>query len=112
MRVPGTWGSVTCERGSVRKTTLRAPCALVAGRAAMGVSLLLQKRLASSVLKCGKRKIWLDPNEVNEISMANSRARRHPPRRHVLAAWRLCTHTAHAAAGRLLLRPAPERGVA
>merc|ERR1712066_909098 len=38
-----------------------------------GVSLLLQKRLAASVLKCGKRKIWLDPNEVNEISMANSR---------------------------------------
>merc|ERR1711906_94315 len=32
-----------------------------------------QKRLASSVLKCGKRKIWMDPNEVNEISMANSR---------------------------------------
>merc|ERR1711861_102355 len=31
------------------------------------------KRLAASVLKCGKRKIWLDPNEVNEISMANSR---------------------------------------
>jgi len=41
----------------------------------MGVSLLLQKRLAASVLKCGKRKIWLDPNEVNEISMANSSAR-------------------------------------
>ena len=38
----------------------------------MGVSLLLQKRLAASVLKCGKRKVWLDPNEVNEISMANS----------------------------------------
>jgi len=37
------------------------------------VSLLLPKRLAASVLKCGKRKIWLDPNEVNEISMANSR---------------------------------------
>jgi len=35
--------------------------------------LLLQKRLAASVLKCGKRKVWLDPNEVNEISMANSR---------------------------------------
>ena len=34
---------------------------------------MLQKRLAASVLKCGKRKIWLDPNEVNEISMANSR---------------------------------------
>ena len=42
----------------------------------MGVSLLLQKRLAASVLKCGKRKIWLDPNEVNKISMANSSARR------------------------------------
>merc|ERR1712144_177867 len=44
------------------------------GAAAFGmVSLKLQKRLAASVLKCGKRKIWLDPNEVNEISMANSR---------------------------------------
>merc|ERR1712216_988839 len=37
------------------------------------VSLKLQKRLAASVLNCGKRKIWLDPNEVNGISMANSR---------------------------------------
>jgi hypothetical protein len=37
------------------------------------VSLRLQKRLAASVLKCGARKIWLDPNEVNEISLANSR---------------------------------------
>jgi len=37
------------------------------------VSLRLQKRLAASVLKCGKGKVWLDPNEVNEISMANSR---------------------------------------
>merc|ERR1711871_1483960 len=37
------------------------------------VSLKLQKRLAASVLKCGQRKIWLDPNEVNEISLANSR---------------------------------------
>jgi len=25
------------------------------------------------VLGCGKRKIWLDPTEINEISMANSR---------------------------------------
>merc|ERR1712066_1001155 len=32
-----------------------------------------QKRLAASVKKCGKGRIWLDPNEVNEISMANSR---------------------------------------
>jgi large subunit ribosomal protein L19e len=36
-------------------------------------NLRLQKRLASAVLKCGKGKIWLDPNEVNEISNANSR---------------------------------------
>ncbi|GMR32269.1 hypothetical protein PMAYCL1PPCAC_02464, partial [Pristionchus mayeri] len=36
-------------------------------------NLRLQKRLAAAVLKCGKRKIWLDPNEVNEISNANSR---------------------------------------
>jgi ribosomal protein L19E len=38
------------------------------------VALKLQKRLAASVLGCGLRKVWLDPNEVNEISMANSRA--------------------------------------
>merc|ERR1712094_142665 len=37
------------------------------------VTLKLQKRLAASVLKCGMRKVWLDPNEVNEISMQNSR---------------------------------------
>jgi len=36
------------------------------------VSLKLQKRLAASVLNCGLRKVWLDPNEANEISMANS----------------------------------------
>jgi hypothetical protein len=36
------------------------------------VSLKLQKRLAASVLKCGERKVWLDPNEINEISLANS----------------------------------------
>ncbi|KAL6782697.1 RPL19 [Auxenochlorella protothecoides x Auxenochlorella symbiontica] len=37
------------------------------------VALKLQKRLAASVLGCGLRKVWLDPNEVNDISMANSR---------------------------------------
>ncbi|CAL9074437.1 unnamed protein product, partial [Musa textilis] len=37
------------------------------------VSLKLQKRLAASVLKCGRGKLWLDPNAVSEISMANSR---------------------------------------
>ncbi|KAM0277300.1 hypothetical protein ACHAQH_005891 [Verticillium albo-atrum] len=31
------------------------------------------KRLAASVIGCGERKIWLDPNEVSEISNANSR---------------------------------------
>lgn len=37
------------------------------------VSLKLQKRLAASVLKCGKRKVWLDPTEASEIKLANSR---------------------------------------
>lgn len=37
------------------------------------VNLSSQKRLAASVLGCGKRKVWLDPNEVTEISNANSR---------------------------------------
>lgn len=39
----------------------------------MPISLKLQKRLASVVLKCGRNKVWLDPNETNEISNANSR---------------------------------------
>jgi large subunit ribosomal protein L19e len=39
----------------------------------MTISLKLQKRLASAVLKCGRNKIWLDPNENGEISNANSR---------------------------------------
>merc|ERR1719271_2118821 len=37
------------------------------------VSLVMQKRLAASILKCGKRKVWMDPNECGELSMANSR---------------------------------------
>ncbi|KAF5652499.1 putative translation activator GCN1 [Fusarium sp. NRRL 25303] len=37
------------------------------------VNLRTQKRLASAVIGCGKRKIWLDPNEQSEISNANSR---------------------------------------
>ena len=36
-------------------------------------NLRLQKRLAASVLKCGKKRIWLDPNEASEIALANSR---------------------------------------
>lgn len=34
---------------------------------------MLQKRLAASIKKCGQGKIWLDPNEMSEISQANSR---------------------------------------
>ncbi|KAL2162530.1 hypothetical protein VTH06DRAFT_7444 [Thermothelomyces fergusii] len=37
------------------------------------VNLRTQKRLAASVLGCGQRKVWLDPNEVSEISTASSR---------------------------------------
>ena len=37
------------------------------------MSLRLQKRLAASVLDCGLRKVWLDPNELGDIQMANSR---------------------------------------
>ena len=32
-----------------------------------------QKRVASEVLKCGRNRIWLDPNETSEIALANSR---------------------------------------
>lgn len=37
------------------------------------MTLKLQKRLAASVLGCGERKVWMDPNELADISMANSR---------------------------------------
>jgi len=37
-------------------------------------NLRLQKRLAASVLKCGRRKIWIDPNEVGEIQGQSTRA--------------------------------------
>lgn len=36
-------------------------------------NLRAQKRLAASVKNCGKKKIWLDPNESVEISGANTR---------------------------------------
>jgi len=35
--------------------------------------LRLQKRLAATVLKCGKRRVWIDPNETSEVALANSR---------------------------------------
>ena len=37
------------------------------------VNLRLQRRLASSILGIGKKRVWMDPNEVNEIALANSR---------------------------------------
>jgi len=33
----------------------------------------LQRRLASSVLKCGRKRVWIDPNETSEVALANSR---------------------------------------
>jgi len=59
----------------------------------------LQKRLAASILNCGKYKVWLDPNEINEIAMANSRHNirklikdglifRKPVKIHSRARWR------------------------
>ncbi len=52
------------------------------------VNLRLQKRLAASVLKTGKRKVWLDPNETAEISNANSRQNIRKVRPSARAAWR------------------------
>jgi large subunit ribosomal protein L19e len=63
------------------------------------VCLRLQKRLAASILNCGKYKVWLDPNEINEIAMANSRHNirklikdglifRKPVKIHSRARWR------------------------
>ena len=37
------------------------------------VNLGLQRRLASSILGSGAKRVWMDPNEVNEIALANSR---------------------------------------
>ncbi len=34
--------------------------------------LRLQKRLAAAVLKCGKKRVWIDPNETSEVALANS----------------------------------------
>lgn len=37
------------------------------------VNLRLQRRLAQSILGVGNKRVWMDPNEVNEIALANSR---------------------------------------
>jgi large subunit ribosomal protein L19e len=36
-------------------------------------SLKLQKRLAADVLKVGLKRVWIDPNEIAEVALANSR---------------------------------------
>merc|ERR1739838_1006806 len=35
--------------------------------------LRLQRRLAATVLKCGRNRVWIDPNECSEVTLANSR---------------------------------------
>ena len=37
------------------------------------VNLRTQKRVAAAVLKCGRGRVWIDPNEADQISQANSR---------------------------------------
>lgn len=37
------------------------------------VSLKSQKRLAAEVLRCGNKRVWMDPSEVEQIGQANSR---------------------------------------
>lgn len=36
------------------------------------VNLKIQKRLAADLLKCGKRRIWMDPQEAAEIHTASN----------------------------------------
>ena len=35
--------------------------------------LRLQRRLAAAVLKCGRKRVWIDPNECSEVALAHSR---------------------------------------
>ncbi|MCJ1333884.1 60S ribosomal protein L19 [Thelotrema lepadinum] len=59
------------ENPTQRRPSLRADSSIIID--SNMVNLKTQKRLAAAVVGCGKRKIWIDPNEVNEISTANSR---------------------------------------
>jgi large subunit ribosomal protein L19e len=36
------------------------------------VNLRTQKRVAAAVLKCGRGRVWIDPNESDQVSQANS----------------------------------------
>ena len=38
------------------------------------VNLRLQRRLAASILKCGKNRVWMDNKELSEIALATSRS--------------------------------------
>lgn len=38
------------------------------------VTLKNQRRLAASILKCGRTRVWIDGNELEEVNMANSRS--------------------------------------
>ncbi|XP_036982912.2 60S ribosomal protein L19-like [Artibeus jamaicensis] len=58
-------------RGKVAALTGFRPRTWIQANLCRGL-LRLQKRLASSILCCGKKKVWLDPNETNEIANANS----------------------------------------
>jgi large subunit ribosomal protein L19e len=39
----------------------------------MASTFRLQKRLAADILECGKDRVWLDPSELSELALANSR---------------------------------------
>ena len=38
------------------------------------VNLRLQRRLAASILKCGRHRVWMDNKELSEIALATSRS--------------------------------------
>jgi len=73
LSAPGdNWGGSLLS-GQLKRLVRKPGWSSLVTATARMVSLKLQKRLAASVLGCGQRKVWLDPNEVNDISMANSR---------------------------------------
>lgn len=57
-------------------------------------NLRLQKRLAASVLKVGKRRVWLDPKESKDIKLGNSRAQiRKLIKSNVISARKVAIHS-------------------
>jgi len=62
-------------------------------------NLRLQTRLAADILDCGKRRVWIDPEELTQVGVANSRQAirrlikdnviiRKPVKSHSRARWR------------------------